>query len=51
MPYPAAKWLQGILPQCEMTVKIGGTHALMYDKGEMEAVFAALHKGISEAKV
>lgn len=51
MPYEAIKWLQGVLPDCEVTVKLGGTHALMYDKGEMEGVFTALQKSMTEAKV
>lgn len=50
MPYSAMKWLEAALPSCETTIKLGGTHALMYDKGEMEGVFASLQKSVTEAK-
>lgn len=51
MPYAAFKWLEKSLPSCTTTTKIGGTHALVYDKGEMEDVFTNLKKGVTDARV
>lgn len=45
------KWLEQALPSCSSTVVLGGTHALVYDKANMEDVFAALQKGVSGARV
>lgn len=44
-------WLERALPSCTSTVVTGGTHAFVYDKGGMEDVFAAAHKGVQEARV
>lgn len=51
MPYAAFKWLEKSLSSCTTTTKIGGTHALIYDKGEMEDVLTALKKGVTDARV
>ena len=44
-------WLEAALPSCTSDVIPGGTHAFVYDKGGMEEVFAAAHKGVQEARV
>lgn len=51
VPYAAMKWLEGALPSCTCTVIPGGTHAFVYDKGNMEEVFASVQKGLQEARV
>lgn len=45
------KWLEGALPSCTSAVIPGGTHAFVYDKGNMEEVFAAVQKGLQDARV
>ncbi|CAM9920621.1 unnamed protein product [Scytosiphon promiscuus] len=50
VPYDAMRWLEDALPACTSTIIPGGTHAFVYDKGSMEEVFAAVHKGVQEAR-
>lgn len=51
VPFAAMKWLQEALPSCTSTAVEGGTHAFVYDRGGMEDVFAAAHKGVQDARV
>ncbi|CAM9785220.1 unnamed protein product, partial [Discosporangium mesarthrocarpum] len=50
VPWSAIQWMERCLPSCATEIKLGGTHSLIFDKGEMEAVFSTLQRGVKDAK-